>query len=83
MKDQFDFSECEYINSNMKFYTYEDFYEHCIAIKRLYDGLSRNGKRFYMWYVYANIHITIGQKNKIWDYINEYSTREQLLEGEK
>ena len=53
--------------------------KNCYAIRRLYDkALGKFGKMFYKWYIYANIHITIGQKNKAWDFINQYCDYEEL-----
>lgn len=82
MKDfDYDFSECEFIDEEMKFYTYNDFIQNCYAIKRLYNKyLSNNGKLFYMWYLYSNIHLTMHQKNKAWDYINGYIEKESLYD---
>lgn len=83
MKDQFDFSECDFINSEMKFYSYKDFIQNRQGIKRLYEKeLSKYGKIFYKWYVYSNIHISTGQKNKAWDWLNGYCTSEELIEYE-
>jgi hypothetical protein len=65
-----DFSECEFIDSEMWFYTYYDFCDQCKTIKRMFDNLSKNGKKFYMWYVYANVHMQEYFKNAIWDYLN-------------
>ena len=80
MKDNgFDFKECDFINYEMKFYSLKDFCENCTAIKKLYENnLSKYGKIFYKWYVYANIHITMNQKNNIWDYLNNDITKEEL-----
>ena len=75
----FNFKECDFINTEMKFYTYKDFLQNCYAIKRLYDKyLSSNGKLFYMWYVYSNVHITMNQKNKIWSFLNNDTNYEEL-----
>ena len=65
-----DFSECEFINNEMSYYTYYDFCNNCSAIKRLFKKLTNNGKRFYLWYVYANTHMKEFHKNAIWDYLN-------------
>lgn len=70
INDLVDFSECRFIHDEMCFYTYYDFCDNKSAIKRLYKALSKNGKRFYMWYVYANIHMDLQFKNAIWDYLN-------------
>ncbi len=66
-----DFSECEFIESEMWFYTYYDFCDQCKAIKRLFNKMSRLGQRFYKWYVYANIHMDETFKNAIWDYLQQ------------
>ena len=68
--DLVDFSECKFIRREMQFYTYYDFCDNKSAIKRLFKGLSKNGKLFYMWYIYANIHMELFYKNAIWDYLN-------------
>ncbi len=65
-----DFSECEFIEREMWFYTYFDFCNSCSAIKRLFKSLNNNGKRFYKYYVYANTHMKDTFKNAIWDYLN-------------
>lgn len=67
-----DFSECEFIEETMKIYTYKEFCKSRFTIKRLFNVLTKNGKRFYMWYIYANTHMSLKQKNAIWDYLNDY-----------
>lgn len=79
LADTLDFSECKFIRMEMQYYTYYDFCDNCASIKRLFNLLSENGKIFYMWYVYANIHMDLCYKNAIWDYLNfndvEYKMR--------
>ena len=75
-----DFSECEFIHDEMTIYTFEDFYKDRKLIKQQYEKLTKNGKRFYMWYLYSNIHMGLNKKNAIWDYLNDYKDDEQLLE---
>ena len=76
-----DMKECYFIDDHMKFYTYKDFLLNCEIIKRMYEEqLSKYGKLFFKWYLYANIDLTIGQKNKAWDYLNGYSTKDDLYE---
>ncbi len=67
-----DFSECSFIENEMKYYTYEDFCKYRYAIKRLFNLLSKNGKIFYKYYVYANIHMNTTCKDRIWDFLNGY-----------
>ena len=67
-----DFSECSFIEGEMKYYTYCDFVRNRKVIKKMYQLLSKNGKIFYKYYVYANIHMNETYKNAIWDYLNGY-----------
>ena len=32
--------------------------------------MDYNQRHIYKWFCYANIHTTMYQKNKIWDYLN-------------
>lgn len=66
----FDFQMCEFIDIEMSFITYDDFINKCQNIKELYQSLNKYQKRFYKWYVYANIHIREQLKNAIWEYLN-------------
>lgn len=74
-----EFYECKFIVKEMWFHTYFDFCDVRAGIKRLYKGLSKNGKEFYKWYVYANIHMNETYKNAIWDYLNDYDDGLELL----
>lgn len=69
MKD-IDFSICPFIENVLCFLNYYDFCKNAKIIKAYYDGLENDAKRFYKWYVYANIHMTEYYKDKIWDYLN-------------
>lgn len=70
--NKIDFSQCRFISENMWFITYTDFCDNRRGIRRLFNELDKNGKEFYMWYVYANIHMKECHKNAIWDYLNDY-----------
>lgn len=74
-----DFSDCEFINQYMKYYTFYDFCDDREMIKSLFEGLDNNAKRFYLWYVYANIHTNETYKNAIWDYLNDNIDDDELL----
>lgn len=75
----FNFNECEFISNQMKFYTFKEFCQNCYILKLSYEKkLSKNGKIFYKWFIYANIHMTNKQKNKIWDYLNNYIDKTEL-----
>lgn len=66
----FDFQFCDFIEVEMSFITYDDFINKCSDIKQLYQQLNKYQKRFYKWYVYANIHMREQLKNAIWQYLN-------------
>lgn len=69
---QTDFSECSLIEEEMRYYTYTEFCEKRKIFKKKFEKLSKNGKIFYKYYVYANIHMNETYKNAIWDYLNGY-----------
>jgi len=62
----------------MTFYTFDDFYKKRLSIKVLFTYLDKNAKRFYMWYLYSNTHMSLTKKNALWDYLNDYKTDEDL-----
>lgn len=77
--DQVDFSECNFIEERMKYYTFYDFCDNCYFIKKLFNYLSPNGRVFYKYYVYANIHMDLCYKNYIWDYLNSFMGEKELF----
>lgn len=83
--DIIDFSDCQFIEERMKFYTYYDFCDNCDYIRTLFERkLSTNGKLFYKWYVYANTHMKNCFKNAIWDFLNGYDDgKYKLMELKK
>ena len=60
--------ECQFIDEELKFYTYEDFYRDKKTIKAMYRTLDN--KIFYKWFVYANINISLVQKDAIKENLN-------------
>lgn len=78
-----DFSECAFIQEVMRYFTYYDFCDNRKIIKKHFEKLSANGKIFYKYYVYANIHMDITYKNAIWDYLNDYDNGSELLRLKK
>ena len=73
-----EYLECEFIERELKFYTFEDFVINAKAIKRLYAML--NHKIFYKWYVYSH-NLSVRRKNKIWEYLNDDITFEKLTKS--
>ena len=63
-----EYKECRYIDNNLKFYTYRDFKRDAFYLRVLYNKLPH--KIFYKWYIYANIHLTMKQKNIAWAFLN-------------
>lgn len=78
MKDV-DFSECKFISEVLRFITFFDFCDRRESIKLNYEILSDDGKIFYRWYVYANVHMDERYKNACWDYVNGYMSDWDLL----
>ena len=76
-----DFEECIFIKKELCFLDYIDFCNNAKAIKELYKKLSYNGKIFYKWYLYANIHMKENFKDLIWEYLNndEYSVYVEMI----
>ena len=66
-----DFKECRLINEYLCYLTYDDFCMHRKIIKTMFDNLSAEGKMFYKYYVYANIHMEVKFKDIIWTYLND------------
>ena len=69
MKD-IDFTICPFIRNELCYLTYFDFCKNAKILKAYYEVLGDDAKRFYKFYVYANIHMTEFFKDKIWDYLN-------------
>lgn len=66
----YDFKEVEFINKNMRYITYNDFVKNHDKIKKRFKEMTRYGRLFFKWYVYANIHMNEYLKNIIWEYLN-------------
>jgi DNA integrity scanning protein DisA with diadenylate cyclase activity len=77
--EKVDFSKCRFIKERMWFYTFQDFCDNRKIIKRYFNELDRDGKLFYMWYVYANVNIDEMRKNRIWDYLNSDEVQYEML----
>lgn len=65
------YNTVDFINEEMKFYSFKDFIDNAYLIKRLYDNLPKLGIQLYKWYVFAN-HISYSQKCMIWDFLNGF-----------
>lgn len=76
-------SECDFLDKRLVYYTYIDFCKRRKTIKGAFKELNLNQRRFYLWYVYANIHMSETYKNLIWDYLNDNDTDEHLLKLRK
>jgi hypothetical protein len=69
MKD-IDFTACPFIKEQLCFLTYTDFCHNAKLLKIIFEGLDKDAKTFYKWYIYANIHMDEYFKNLIWEYLN-------------
>jgi len=76
-----DLTYCEFIDQYLRFVLYDDFCQNCNVIKAYFNKLDNAGKRFYKWYVYANVFIDEQRKNLIWQFLNcdDVNVYEQLL----
>mgnify|MGYP001623637710 CR=1 FL=1 len=59
------------IYDDMRFYTFNEFYEQGVRIKSHFVNLNINDKLIYRMYVYSNRHIKDYLLDKIWEYLNE------------
>jgi len=71
-----------FIESEMDFYSYQDFYQQAAPLKRLFDSVDIRTKKLYKYYVYSR-DIKYGQKNRIWDYLNNDISLGALMTYEK
>ena len=71
-----EYKECKWIDTEMRFYTFEEFKLNAKAIKRMYEHL--NHKIFYKWYLYSHI-INLKKKDRIWEYLNDDLEYEELI----
>lgn len=63
------YASCEFIENNMKFYSFKDFYNNKKRIKYIYDHKDIRTKKLYKWYVYSN-SMSYKLKCAIWSYLN-------------
>lgn len=65
-----DFISTKFIKNELKWVFKQEFIDNAVYIKRTYQHLNIDQREIYKWYCYANIHTTMYQKNKIWEYLN-------------
>lgn len=71
-------NSCEFIEDNMKYYSFTDFLDKARIIKVIFNQQDTTTKRMYMWYVFSS-NITYNQKLGVWDYLNSYASYEDLI----
>ena len=71
-------NSCEFIEDNMKYYSFTDFLDKARIIKVIFNQQNTTTKRMYMWYVFSS-NITYNQKLGVWDYLNSYASYEDLI----
>lgn len=59
------------VYDDMRFYTFNEFYDQGVRIKNHFINLSVDDKLVYRMYVYSNRHIKDYLLDKIWEYLNE------------
>lgn len=72
-----EFRYCEFIDFNMCYVSYDEFCSKCDVIKKIYTEENFEYKRrFYKWYVYANLLVDVSLSDKekckdlIWTFLN-------------
>jgi len=71
------FIECE-----MDFYSYPDFFEQAEILKKMFIKADIRTKKLYKWYVYSR-DIKYGQKNRIWEFLNNDISYHDLINYEE
>lgn len=59
------------VYDDMRFYTFNEFYDQAVRIKNHFINLNVGDKLVYRMYVYSNRHIKDYLLDKIWEYLNE------------
>lgn len=70
---------CNFIIEEMNFYSFDDFITYHKRIKLLFDNANDLIVQLYMWYVYSR-YISKDQKYKIWAFLNNDMTYEELID---
>lgn len=83
--EKFDYKEwyesVDFIQDNMQIYSFNDFYNNCIAIKALYNAMPRQGKKLWQWYLFASVSLSYHQKCVIWNYVNDWLDYQGLTQA--
>ena len=67
------------IEDNLKFVTFQDFYDRHEYILERYEELSNEKKQIYKWYVYAKRNLDERTCDLIWEYLNPLSGWEWIV----
>ena len=73
-----DFKECRLIENCLCYLTFDEFFKYRRVITKSFNDLSKDGKLFYKFYVYANIHMKLNYKDAIWSYINSPTIENEI-----
>jgi len=74
-----DWENLNFLDYDLRFYTYDEFCKRCKRIKFKYSKLNTNQKIFYHFYIYANQHMLLLYKDRIQDYLEDECTEEDLF----
>lgn len=61
--------DSEFIESTMSFYSYQDFKNNCLIIRKIYLEQKFRTKKLFKWYVYSRL-MSMKQKDMVWDFLN-------------
>lgn len=73
-----DFYSTSFVDYELRWMLIDEFMKNSEIIKYSYSHLTYNQKQLYKWYVYANIHIRLAEKDRIWSYLNDDITLNDL-----
>lgn len=63
------FKACDFIKTEMQFYSFADFRERFAEIKKYYEKGNYYVKQLYKFYVFANPNFNYKQKQRLWEEI--------------
>ena len=74
-----EYFDCKFIDKYMSFFTIVDFYENCKFFKAKFKNMTANDVYLYKWYIYANTHISLKDKDLMWNYLTTPDITEEII----
>lgn len=64
------YDACMFVEDFLCFYSYKDFMENRVILKRNFKRCGYKEKHLYMYYVLSRYNISQAKKEYIWEYLN-------------